>query len=282
MRLTEKELFELLEIAKRAARLAADVHRRALASGEFEVETKRSSSDLVTRVDRESEHELVKAIRAARPDDEIIGEEGTSVSGTSGVRWILDPLDGTTNFIHRYPFHSVAVGVEVDGRNVVGVVHDTFKDRVYVGVIGHGAMCDDKPIRVRNDSSLRDALIGTGFLPNEEVRRAQAELLRQVLPQVRDIRRSGCPSLDICSVASGTLSGFYECGLGPWDICAAAAIAEAAGATVSLLHSTIFPNPFLIVANAELTSALTSLFVDAKSVEPTTSCANKQNQQSTS
>jgi myo-inositol-1(or 4)-monophosphatase len=228
MRLTEKELLELLDIAKHAAGLAAAIHRQALASGEVEAETKRSSSDLVTRVDRESERELVKAIHEARPDDEIIGEEGTSVSGTSGVRWILDPLDGTTNFIHRYPFHSVAVGVEVDGRNVVGVVRDTFNDRVYAGVVGHGATCDDKPIHVRNDSTLREALIGTGFLPNDEVRRAQAELLRDVLPRVRDVRRSGCPSLDICNVASGTLSGFYECGLGPWDISAAAAIAEAA------------------------------------------------------
>ena len=173
-------------------------------------------------------------------------------------------------------------GIEFEGRNVVGVVHDTFNDRVYAGIVGYGATCDDKPIRVRNDSDLRDALIGTGFLPNDEVRRAQAELLRNVLPQVRDVRRSGCPSLDICNVASGTLSGFYECGLGPWDICAAAAIAEAAGATVSLLHSANFPNPFLIVANAELTSALTALFADANAVESTTSCANKQNQQSTS
>jgi len=183
------------------------------------------------------------------------------------VRWILDPLDGTTNFIHRYPFHSVAVGVEVDGRSVVGVVHDTFRDQMYVGVVGEGATCDGKPIRVRNDSNLREALIGTGFLPDEEVRRAQAELLREVLPRVRDVRRGGCPSLDICSVASGALSGFYECGLGPWDIAAAAAVAEAAGATVSLLHSQVFPNPFLIVANRELTSALIAMFVDAKAVE---------------
>ena len=99
---------DLLEIAKRAARLAGAIHRKAIESGEIEAETKRSSSDLVTSVDRESEQQLVSAIRAARPNDEIIGEEGTRISGASGVRWILDPLDGTTNFIHRYPFHSVA------------------------------------------------------------------------------------------------------------------------------------------------------------------------------
>ena len=260
MRLTKEELAELLEIAKRAARVAAVIHRRALEAGDVEPETKRSSSDLVTRVDRESEHAMVSAIRAARPNDAILAEEGTTVGGSSGVRWIIDPLDGTTNFIHRYPFHSVAVGVEIEGQNVIGVVHDTFNDHVYAGVVGEGATCDDKPISVRKESDLRQALIGTGFLPIEKVRRAQAELLGDVLPRVRDVRRSGCPSLDICSVASGALSGFYECGLGPWDIAAAAAIAEAAGATVSLLQSRVLPNPFLIVANAELTAALVRLF----------------------
>jgi myo-inositol-1(or 4)-monophosphatase len=165
---------ELLEIAKHAARLAGAIHREAIETGDVEAETKQSNTDLVTRVDRESEHELVSAIRAARPNDEIIGEEGTRISGGSNVRWILDPLDGTTNFIHRYPFHSVAVGVEVDGRNVAGVVYDTFRNQMYAGVVGEGATCDDKPIRVRNDSNLQDALIGTGFLPDEDVRRAQA------------------------------------------------------------------------------------------------------------
>ena len=265
---TKEELFELLEIAKHAARLGAAIHRRALDEGKVEAETKRSSSDLVTKVDRESEQALVKAIHAARPNDAIQGEEGTSVSGSSGVRWIIDPLDGTTNFVHRYPFHSVAVGVEVDGKTAVGVVHDTFCDQVYAGVVGYTATRGDHPIIVRKEANLRDALIGTGFLPDEEVRRKQAELLREVLPRVRDVRRSGCPSLDICSVASGALSGFYECGLGPWDIAAASAVAEAAGATVSLLHSSIFPHPFLIVANPQLTSALIQLFVDAKAIEP--------------
>ena len=98
------------------------------------------------------------------------------------------------------------------------------------------------------------------------MRKAQAELLREVLPRVRDVRRSGCPSLDVCNVASGALSAFYECGLGPWDIAAASAIAEAAGATVSLLHSSVFPNPFLIVASSELTPALVRMFADAKAV----------------
>ena len=265
--LARTDLLELLEIAKHAAFLAAAVHRRAMDSGGLEFDTKSSTCDLVTEIDRESERVLVEAIRVARPDDEIVGEEGTNVSGSSGVRWILDPLDGTTNFIHRYPAHSVSVGVEVDSRNMSGVVHDTFSNRVYAGVVGERATCNEEPITVRGEGNLKQALIGTGFLPDENVRRKQADLLREILPRVRDIRRSGCPSLDICSVASGTLDGFYECGLGPWDIAAGAAIAEAAGATVLLLSSKVLPNPFLVVANVGLTAELVSLLVETGVVE---------------
>jgi myo-inositol-1(or 4)-monophosphatase len=257
-----EELSALLELAKYAAGVAAAVHRSAADGGELKVETKSATCDLATEVDRTAERELVRVIRAARPDDEIVGEEGTNFSGGSGVRWILDPLDGTTNFVHRYPAYSVAVGVEIDGRRALGVVHDTFSNRVYAGVVGEGATCDGKSIAVRNECNLQKALIGTGFLPDADVRRLQADLLRQVLPRVRDVRRSGCPSLDICGVAAGTLDAFYECGLGQWDIAAAAAIAEAAGAKVLLLNSNILPNPLLVVANSKLTPSIVSLLVE--------------------
>lgn len=262
-----EELSELLEIAKCAASLAAAVHRRAMEAGELNVDTKRSACDLVTEIDREAERELVTAIRSARPNDGIIGEEGTNSSGSSDIRWILDPLDGTTNFVHRYPAHSVAVGIEIGERRVIGVVHDSFSNRVYAGVVGEGATYDGKPIAVRNEGNLQQALIGTGFLPDADVRRQQADLLREILPRVRDIRRSGCPSLDICGVASGTLDAFYECGLGQWDIAAAAAIAEAAGAAILLLNSKVLPNPFLVVANATLMSAIVALLVEIDVVE---------------
>jgi myo-inositol-1(or 4)-monophosphatase len=262
-----RELLDLLDLAKRAASSVAAVHRSAMDAGRLTADTKQSESDLVTEVDRQAELELVRVIRAARADDEIVGEEGSNVSGSSGVRWVLDPLDGTTNFVHGYPFHSVAVGVEILGRRMIGVVHDTFSDHVYAGVVGVGATRNAQPITVASETNLKHSLIGTGFLPIEEVRRRQAELLKQVLPRVRDVRRSGCPSLDICNVASGALDGFYECGLGPWDITAAAAIAEAAGCKVSLLDSKVFPVPFLVVANAVLSAELIKLFTDAGVLE---------------
>lgn len=260
-----KNLDELLRVAKHAARLAAAVHHGATQDS-LGINTKSSASDLVTEVDREAERQMVAAIHTARPDDAIVGEEGTSIAGTSGVCWLLDPLDGTTNFIHRYPAHAVSVGVEINGQRMLGVVHDTFHDRVYEGIVGVGAQCDGEPIRVSAESALSKALVGTGFLPDAEVRRVQAKVLHHVLPLVRDVRRSGCPSLDLCAVAAGMLDGFYESGLGRWDIAAGAAIAEAAGAKVIELHSETLPNPLLVVANAKLLEALTETLSKAEAL----------------
>ena len=252
---------ELLSIARRAARAAARVHESA-GRDRLGVRTKSSATDLVTEIDRESERQLVAVIRAARPRDAILGEEGSNVAGSSGVCWVLDPLDGTTNFVHGYPAHAVSVGVEIEGRRALGVVYDTFHDHVYAGIVGEGAQCDDKPITARAETELARALIGTGFLPDARARRLQAEVLRGVLPRVRDVRRSGCPSLDLCAVASGALDGFYESGLGRWDMAAGAAIAEAAGAEVIELHSPILPAPLLVVANAKLLKALVVMLIE--------------------
>lgn len=259
-----RTLSALLKLAQQAAAAGAAVHRQAIETGRFGIETKASAADLVTEIDRAAEQQIVSVIRAARSDDGILGEEGTNDVGSTGVRWILDPLDGTTNFVHGYPFHAVAVGVEIDGRRALGVVQDTFNQRVYAGIVGQGATCDEQPIAVRQESRLAQALVGTGFLPIVAVRRKQAEVLGEILPLVRDIRRSGCPALDICHVAAGALDAFYEFGLGPWDIAAAAAIAEAAGATVHLPHSDVLPDPLLIVANASLGAALMTAFTKAK------------------
>jgi myo-inositol-1(or 4)-monophosphatase len=259
-----KEFLTLLKLAKQAAAAGAAVHRQAIETGRFSIDTKASAADLVTEIDRAAEQQIVSVIRAARPNDGILGEEGTNEAGSTGVRWILDPLDGTTNFVHRYPAHAVAVGVELDGRRALGVVQDTFNQCVYAGIVGQGATCDGQPIAVRQEQRLAQSLVGTGFLPIVAVRRKQAEVLGEILPLVRDIRRSGCPSLDICQVAAGALDAFYEFGLGPWDIAPAAAIAEAAGATVHLLYSDILPNPLLIVANADLAAALIAPLAEAK------------------
>jgi myo-inositol-1(or 4)-monophosphatase len=258
------DLPALLEIAMRAARAAAEVHRHG-APGRARVLEKGSPMNLVTEVDRESERQLVSVISTARPEDEIVGEEGACVPGASGVCWILDPLDGTTNFVHGYPSHSVAVGVEVDGKRALGVVYDTYHDRVYSGIVGEGAWCDGHEIAVSRAADLAHALIGTGFLPLPEVRIRQAEVLRHILPKVRDLRRSGCPSLDLCAVAAGILDGFYEAGLGRWDIAAGAAIAEAAGAQVVEIEWKIAALRVVVAANSMLVRELVDVLEESSS-----------------
>jgi myo-inositol-1(or 4)-monophosphatase len=237
------DLEELLFIAQDAARSAAVVHRQKRHSPRS-VDTKRSLADLVTAVDREAEQQLVTAIRRARPNDAILGEEGTNVPGRAGVCWVLDPLDGTTNVVYGYPAHAIAVGVEIDGRRVLGVVYDTSRELMYTGMVGVVAHCEGQPRAVRTEAALSQALIGTGFPPDRAVRQAQGEVLRRLLPLVRDRRRSGCPALELCAVAAG------------------AAIAEAAGATIVELQSDLVPSPVLVAANAQLLKALVAVLIE--------------------
>ena len=261
------ELQELLEIAQQTAQAAAAVHR-AYRQMSFQVDNKGSALDLVTTVDREAEQALVAAIRAARPDDGILGEEGSQIASSSGVVWILDPLDGTTNYVYGYPAHAVAVGVEVAGARRLGVVVDTANGRNYGGIIGQGADCDGRPLQPGQTADLSRALLGTGFLPDEAIRQAQGELFGKFMPHVRGIRRSGCPALDLCAVAAGQLDLFYEVGLMPWDIAAGAAIAEAAGAQVLTLRSAGLPDPTLIAGNPELVAQMSTLLRQLGAISP--------------
>ena len=237
------DLEELLFIAQDAARLAAVVHRQKRHSPRS-VDTKRSLADLVTAVDREAAQQLVTAIRRARPNDAIPGEEGTNVPGRAGVCWVLDPLDGTTNVVDGYPAHAIAVGVEIEGRRVLGVVYDTSRELMYTGMVGVVAHCEGQPRAVRTEAALSQALIGTGFPPDRAVRQAQGEVLRRLSPLVRDRRRGGCPALELCAVAAG------------------AAIAEAAGATIVELQSDLVPSPVLVAANAQLLKALVAVLIE--------------------
>jgi myo-inositol-1(or 4)-monophosphatase len=145
----------------------------------------------------------------------------------------------------------------------VGVVHDTAHNRVYTGAVERGARCDDKPITVSGCAKMGAALIATGFLPDRTVRRQQGAVLAEVLPQVRDIRRSGSPILDLCGVASGAVDGFYEWGLGPWDIAAGAVIAKAAGARVTVLSQQSAPSPLLVASTPDIHGELLEIVSSA-------------------
>jgi myo-inositol-1(or 4)-monophosphatase len=256
------DLHALTASALRIAADAATVHREGFGCLHA-IETKTSPTDVVSDVDRAAERVIVRAIKEVRPGDAILSEESTEQPGTSGVRWVIDPLDGTTNYVYRYPAFAVSIGIEIEGRPAIGVVHDSCHDHVYVGVVGQGATCDGQPMCVSTTAELSMALLATGFSPHAEVRARQALVLAQVLPKVRDMRRSGSPVLDLCAVAAGQVDGFYEVGLGRWDIAAGRVIAEAAGATLTVLPARTSPDPLVVAANPTLLPLLLVLLGEA-------------------
>jgi myo-inositol-1(or 4)-monophosphatase len=250
-----RDVAALVVLAVRAARAGARVHRDGLGRVQ-EITAKSSPTDVVTEVDREAERVIVDTIAGERPDDAILGEEATARAGRTGVRWIVDPLDGTTNYLYRYPAFAVSIGIEIDGTLAGGVVHDSARDRVYTGIVGAGAACNGTPIRVRDHADLATALIATGFQPVPARRAWQAEVLTRMLPRVRDVRRGGAAAVDLACVASGQLDAFYEAGLAEWDTAAGAAIVRAAGGVVQVLARPRPPAPLVVASGPRLADAL--------------------------
>ncbi len=245
----QNDFESILRLTKEATMKGVLVHRKGLAKV-ISAKTKSSDLDLVCEVDIETEKVIVEHILKERPDDTIIGEEGNNHKGNSGISWIIDPLDGTVNYLHRFPAYGISIGVEIDNIGVVGVVYDTSQEQIYTGIIDNQSKCGEESIFVSDCSSLQNALIATGFLPNREIRTLQGKVLTDVLPNVLDIRRNGSPIIDFCRVASGVIDGFYEFGLGKWDISAGSIIAQAAGAKVTTLPINNKTADSLIVASA--------------------------------
>jgi myo-inositol-1(or 4)-monophosphatase len=252
-------LDELLDLATDLATRAAELLVDGLSHHRVEVSTKSSSTDMVTEMDRASEALIAAGIRAARPEDGIVGEEGADHAGTSGVRWLVDPIDGTTNYLYGFPGFAVSIGAEYRGEIVVGVVQDPLHRDVFRAVKGRGATRNGEPINASTKDDLQTALVGTGFSYEPERRRRQAAVLTQVLPHIRDIRRMGAAAVDLCSVACGRLDAFYERGLGPWDLAAGALIAREAGATVGDLSGGPASGEFTLAASKGLFEPLRAL-----------------------
>jgi myo-inositol-1(or 4)-monophosphatase len=223
----------LLDLAVATAERAGRLLREEAPERAADVGTKSSSTDMVTAVDRASEALIVGAVEEHRPGDGILAEEGSDRPSTTGVRWVIDPLDGTTNYLYGYPFFAVSIGIEIDGRMEAGVVVDPSRGETFTAARGGGARCNGRPIAVSGKDDLSTALVGTGFAYDPDIRRRQAQWLPAVLPAVRDIRRAGAAALDLCWVACGRLDAFYEQGLAPWDLAAGGVIATEAGAEVT-------------------------------------------------
>ena len=212
----------------RLARRAGEIQRDGLREG-FAIGQKSAAGDLVTEIDRAAESAIVEGILGARPDDAILGEEGTDRAGTTGVRWVLDPLDGTASYVRGYPGFGVSIGIEVDDRPSVGVVIDAL-GRTTVGVAGRPAARDDVPVRPSQRTALADSVLATGFGYDAAMRVREAETLGRIIDRIADIRRSGSAAMDLCAVAYGEVDAYYELHLAPWDTAAGAVIVEAAGA----------------------------------------------------
>lgn len=252
---------ELLEIAQEAAHRAGELLLERFAGPARGVASKSTSTDLVSDADRDAERLLVDIITAARPEDGLLGEEGAGGESRSGLRWVIDPLDGTVNFLFRIPIWSVSVAVQDQEGSMVGVVYEPNRNETFSAARGAGATRDGEPIRVSTKEVLADALIGTGFAYDPEIRAVQAAVVKRLLPVVRDVRRLGSAALDMCYLACGRYDGFYEADMYPWDRAAGELIAREAGATVTDLAPPKGNGLGIVAANPALHDKLRPLVV---------------------
>jgi len=223
---------DALEIAVQAAQAAALIHRDARGS-DLGVTTKSTAIDLVTRVDTESEEAIRTILLDAFPDDGILGEEGGERQGRSGRRWLVDPLDGTLNYTHGFPWYCVSIALEVDGELEVAVVLDSAHDELFQARKGHGAWLGDQRLAVSTRNRLDQSMVATGFAYRPEWMAENVATFARMMPQVRAIRRPGAAALDLASLAAGRLDGFWEIHLNPWDVAAGILLIEEAGGRVS-------------------------------------------------
>lgn len=250
--MTDIDPEELLDVAVAAARAAGEFLVSSRPAS-LRVATKSTPTDVVTQMDTAAERLISERLRENRPDDAMLGEEGQTrgmgaSSARSGVRWVVDPIDGTVNYLYALPQWAVSIAGEVDGVVEVGVVLDPSKDELFTAVRGGGALLNGAPIQVSACDDLSLAMIGTGFGYDARRRARQSQVLTGVLPIVRDIRRLGAASLDLCALACGRLDGYYERGLNLWDYAAAGLVATEAGARVGGLHGRAASGELLVAA----------------------------------
>ena len=226
--------YEDLKVAKEAAEKATEIIRKYSSSESFSVELK-GKNDLVTEADIASEKEIISIIKNEFPEDEFLAEESNTKSELPNGRvWIIDPIDGTTNFAHGFPVYCISIALWVDGVPKVGLVKEVSKGELFWALDGEGAYLDNKEIRVSKTSDPSKSLIGTGFpyTAFEDVDK-YLNLLRNLMQNTHGIRRPGAASYDLCCVASGRFDGFFEYGLSPWDVAAGALIIKEAGGLVT-------------------------------------------------
>jgi myo-inositol-1(or 4)-monophosphatase len=252
------ELAQLaVQVAQGAGQVVRDGRAAAVASADqgregFATQTKSSSSDLVTSVDKASERYIAAALRQARPDDGMLGEEGTDEAGASGVRWVVDPIDGTVNFVLGLPHYSVSLAAQLQGRTIAACVLDGATGDYYWAALGGGAWRSgpDGDVRLHGPRTVpvNQMVVGTGFTYHAHERARQGEVLGALLPEVANLRRLGSAAMDLCLVAAGQLDAFYEFGISDWDVAAGLLVAEEAGVALSGLRGRPARSPFVAAA----------------------------------
>jgi myo-inositol-1(or 4)-monophosphatase len=223
----------LLELATEIAREAGGIARARFRQPRT-IRTKTSEIDLVTDVDHALDQLIRERIRAQRPDDALLTEESQAESGSSGVRWIVDPLDGTTNYAHAFPHFAISIGVEVEGRRACGVVYDPMRDELFSAEAGRGTQLNGAPVHVSEIAELRRALLATGFAYDVHQKRTpNLAYFERFVGCAQAIRRAGSAALDFAYVACGRFDGYWELHLAPWDVAAGLLLVEEAGGRIS-------------------------------------------------
>jgi myo-inositol-1(or 4)-monophosphatase len=250
---------DLLELAVGAAHTAGALLAERFGRPQSGVAEKSSSTDMVSDADRDAERLLLDSILGARPDDGLIAEESGHRPGRTGLVWVIDPLDGTTNYLYGNPEWSVSIACRDEQGGLLGVVYDPCRDETFTARRGAGAELNGSPARVSGGDNLARALVGTGFAYVPRRRALQADALRDVLPVVRDIRRGGSAALDLAWVACGRLDGFFESGIRDWDRAAGMTLVTEAGGVTGILDPGLDGADCVVAAGAGIYDALRDL-----------------------
>jgi myo-inositol-1(or 4)-monophosphatase len=249
----------LREIAEAVAREAGRQLRAAFAGPRVNVTAKSSPTDLVSEADHSAERLIRERLRDARPDDGVLGEEGGDAAGSSGLRWVVDPLDGTINFLFGIPQWAVSIACEDEHGTLAGVIYDPMRDELWTAERDGSALLDGTPIQGSERGELATTMVATGFGYDAEVRAYQAEVLTRLLPQVRDIRRFGSAALDLAWTAAGRYDAYYERGLNAWDLAAGVLLCERAGLAVRALEPVAPAGSGVLVAPHPVVDALAGI-----------------------
>lgn len=223
---------ELLELAEKIASEAGELLMNR--PPKFDLDEKSGVFDFATQMDHESEKLIVSRILSSRPEDGLLGEEGANKESSSGITWVIDPIDGTVNYLYDIPGWCISIAAKDTNGPLVGVVYSPATNSLWKAARGLGAFLNNSPIRCNEPIALNRALVGSGFAYDLERRKDQAKLISNLLPEIRDLRRLGACAVDICHVATGSLDAYFEAGVNEWDYAAAGLIATEAGAKISV------------------------------------------------